>query len=95
MFINFNFFVNLELDFLHIMNNSKVDNENKEIFIFREGSFVAWNIPDPEIKTILSIVEDFEISKYDENIVNEETEIMPYTYSINRYFIFYQFFIVY
>lgn len=63
---------------------SKIDNENREIFIFREGSVVAWNVSDAEVKSILQFMNDFELNKYDKAIVHDEIEVMPYTYSINR-----------
>ncbi|XP_065219767.1 required for meiotic nuclear division protein 1 homolog [Planococcus citri] len=62
---------------------SNVDNESREIFLFREGSLVAWNVSDAEIKHIIDFVSNFEINQYDNAVVNDEIEVMPYTYSIN------------
>ncbi len=73
-----------ERDFVHAIAKSKVDHESREIFIFREGSFVAWNVSDSEICNLLNLIRKFEINRYDTSIVTEETEVMPYTYSINR-----------
>lgn len=70
-------------EFLHAVARYKVDNETRELFIFREGSFVVWNVSDLEIRNILSFVQNFEIHPYSESIVKNETEVMPYTYSIN------------
>lgn len=71
-------------DIIHAVAKSKVDNENREIFVFREGSIVAWNISDSEMENILEIIRNFEIKPYDRAIVKEEIEIMPYTFSVNR-----------
>ncbi|KAK7598232.1 hypothetical protein V9T40_006467 [Parthenolecanium corni] len=70
-------------DIIHAVAKSKVDNENREIFVFREGSIVAWNISDSEMENILEIIRNFEIKPYDRAIVKEEIEIMPYTFSVN------------
>lgn len=75
-------------EFLHAVARYKVDNETRELFIFREGSFVVWNVSDLEIRNILSFVQNFEIHPYSESIVKNETEVMPYTYSINRFLLF-------
>ena len=69
---------------VHVVVESKVDTEKGELFVFREGSFVAWNIPDSSIENLLEVLSNFEIKPYDRAIVKEEIEIMPYTFSTNR-----------
>ena len=72
-------------DFLHITAKSPVDHEKREIFVFSQGTIVVWNIADSEMLNILHMMRNFEINKYEERIVLDEAETMPYTYSINRY----------
>lgn len=80
------FFWNTEIhpEFLHIEAKYEVDNESRDLYIFKEGSVVLWNMSEFEMRNILKFIKPFEMSSYDETIVKDETEIMPYTYSINR-----------
>lgn len=60
-----------------------MNNETQELFIFNEGSFVAWNISELELTSIVNFVKKHEINGYSEAIVSDEKETMPYTYSVN------------
>lgn len=77
-------FIDVQCNFLHAIAKSSVDNESREIFLFREGSLVAWNVSDAEVGNLMQFVSNFEMSKYDNAVVHDEIEVMPYTYSINR-----------
>lgn len=68
-------------DVLHVRSKYNVEStEPRDIFFFREGSVVLWNCSEPEAKTILRNLRQFEIGPYDDNIVKEEKEIMSYAY---------------
>lgn len=61
-----------------------MDNENRELFVFHEGSFVAWNVTDLEVNNILNFVRNYEINGYNETIIKDEIEVMPYTYTVSN-----------
>lgn len=67
-------------DVLHVRSKYDVEPECRDIFFFREGSVVMWNLSEPEAKTILRNLQQFEINPYDGEIVKNEKEIMSYTY---------------
>lgn len=67
-------------DVLHVRSKINVEPEPRDIFFFREGSVVLWNCSEPETKTILRNLKQFEISPYDEAIIKAEKEIMNYAY---------------
>lgn len=68
-------------DVLHVRSKYNVEStEPRDIFFFREGSVVLWNCSEPEAKTILRNLRQFEISPYDDDVVKTEKEIMSYSY---------------
>lgn len=68
-------------DVLHVRSKYNVEStEPRDIFFFREGSVVLWNCSEPESKTILRNLKQFEIGPYDEEMVKAEKEIMSYSY---------------
>lgn len=67
-------------DVLHVRSKINVEPEPRDIFFFREGSVVLWNGSEPETKTILRNLKQFEISPYDDEIIKAEKEIMNYAY---------------
>lgn len=67
-------------DVLHVRSKYDVEPECRDIFFFREGSVVMWNLSEPEAKTILRNLQQFEINPYDGEIVKNEKEVMSYTY---------------
>lgn len=67
-------------DVLHVRSKYNVEPEARDIFFFREGSVVMWNLSEPEAKTVLRNLQQFEISPYDEEVVKNEKEIMSYAY---------------
>lgn len=67
-------------DVLHVRSKINVEPEPRDIFFFREGSVVLWNCGEPETKTILRNLKQFEISPYDDVIIKAENEIMSYAY---------------
>lgn len=67
-------------DVLHVRSKYNVEPEPRDIFFFREGSVVMWNCSDPEAKTILRNLKQFEISPYDATDIKDEKEVMNYAY---------------
>lgn len=68
-------------DVLHVRSKYNVEtSEPRDIFFFREGSVVLWNFDEPETKSILRNLKQFEIGPYDEHVIKDEKEIMNYAY---------------
>lgn len=67
-------------DVLHVRSKINIEPEPRDIFFFREGSVVLWNCDEPESKTILRNLKQFEIGPYDEDVIKQEKEIMNYAY---------------
>uniref|UniRef100_A0A1B6C7S8 DUF155 domain-containing protein n=1 Tax=Clastoptera arizonana TaxID=38151 RepID=A0A1B6C7S8_9HEMI len=68
-------------DVLHVEAKYKVTEEPRQVFFFREGSVVFWNIPDIECLSILDFLHKFEIKSYDKSLVQLERDNMYYTYN--------------
>ncbi|XP_041456624.1 required for meiotic nuclear division protein 1 homolog [Lytechinus variegatus] len=72
-------------DILHVQlsddyyKGQEVD-EPGEMFFFREGSVVFWNVPDPEIKLVMRIVGRHQHQPYEVALVNWENEQMNFGY---------------
>lgn len=59
----------------------KVEEEPREIFFFREGTVVLWNVSEIECSNILSFLKQYEEDRYTEDLVADESEVMPYSYN--------------
>lgn len=53
--------------------------DNAQIFFFREGSVVFWNVEEKTMKNILRILEHHEIQPYEVALVHWENEEINYT----------------
>ena len=58
----------------------QVDSEPREIYFFREGSTVFWNMPELETSNVLNFIKQFEENSYDDRMVHDESESMQYTH---------------
>lgn len=58
-----------------------VNYEQREVFFFREGTIVAWNISELECENILEFLKKYEQNRYMEYIVKSESEVMCYSYA--------------
>lgn len=67
-------------DVVHAVAKYKVSPEPRQLYFFREGSIILWNIPEIECQSIVEFVQPYEIKRYDKVIVQQERESMPYTY---------------
>ncbi|XP_067015792.1 required for meiotic nuclear division protein 1 homolog [Anabrus simplex] len=70
-----------DLDVVYATARYPVGDEPREIFFFREGSAVFWNMTELECNNVLVFLRAFEQNSYDERLVQEECDIMPYSYS--------------
>lgn len=69
-----------EPDVLQVTARYTVGTEPRDIFFFREGTTVFWNISELECTNVLSFVKQYEENSYDERLVQQESELMEYTY---------------
>jgi len=88
-----NFFAALP-DVIHAVAKYEVGHESREIFFFREGSIVMWNISDLECGNLLQFLRRYEQNRYIEELVHTESELMNYTYADPGYLYFILFFFI-
>lgn len=65
-------------DVVHAVAKIQVASEPREIFFFREGSVVLWNVTDLESSNVLSFLRKYENDSYTDKLVQMEVEIMNY-----------------
>ena len=70
-------------DVIHAVPKYEVGHEAREIYFFREGTVVMWNIPELESGNILQFLKPYEDTSYSSSMVQSESEIMSYTYTDN------------
>ncbi|GLV38278.1 uncharacterized protein CBL_12927 [Carabus blaptoides fortunei] len=68
-------------DVVHAVAKYQVDTEPREIFFFREGSVVLWNITDLESSNVLAFIKQYEQDSYSERVIQGESEVMTYSYA--------------
>ncbi|XP_054003223.1 required for meiotic nuclear division protein 1 homolog [Hylaeus anthracinus] len=68
-------------DVIHAVAKYEIETEPREIFFFREGAIVMWNISTYESSNILEFIKEYEDNRYFENIVQAESEVMSYSYA--------------
>uniref|UniRef100_T1J827 DUF155 domain-containing protein n=1 Tax=Strigamia maritima TaxID=126957 RepID=T1J827_STRMM len=72
-------------DVLHVSAKYRVGGESRQIYFFREGSVVMWNVPDLEVRnSLLKFLNEFEDNSYSENLIQAEIETIDYTYTDNK-----------
>ncbi len=65
---------------VHIKARYNIDSEPREVFFFREGTAVFWNVLDLEISNFLRFIRPFESGRYSEKLVISEKELMLYNH---------------
>ncbi|XP_026467974.1 required for meiotic nuclear division protein 1 homolog [Ctenocephalides felis] len=65
-------------DVIHATAKFQVGNEPRNIFFFREGCMVLWNVTDLESSNLMSFIKEFEEDSYSDAMVEEESEQMTY-----------------
>ncbi|KMQ97831.1 glutathione synthetase [Lasius niger] len=68
-------------DVVHAVAKYEVGHEPREIFFFREGSIVMWNISDLECGNLLQFLRNYEQNRYMKELIHTESELMHYTYA--------------
>ena len=66
---------------IHLTAAYQVSPEPREMYIFREGAVVFWNISPLERQNALQFIKPHQIGFYSDEIVNEESESLSYTYT--------------
>ncbi|XP_065333443.1 required for meiotic nuclear division protein 1 homolog [Cloeon dipterum] len=73
-----------EPEVLHATAKYEVGSEPRDIFFFREGSLVVWNMNEIESQALLTFMKPFELRSLTEDVAVQETESMTYSYSEHR-----------
>nr|XP_045581651.1 uncharacterized protein LOC123745298 [Procambarus clarkii] len=68
-------------DVLHVVATYQLESEQREIYFFKEGSVVFWNVAELERANVLRFLKKYEEGKYNEQVVEEESEILAYRYN--------------
>lgn len=68
----------VEDDVLPIRARYKVNDQPRDIFLFREGSMVCWNCSSEEIDNLIEFVSKYQQSPYDRTLVLKEKEEVDY-----------------
>lgn len=68
-------------DVLHVSARYQVDREPREIYFFREGSVVFWNVSELERSNVLNFIKEYEDEGYAKEIIAEGNEKMVYAYT--------------
>jgi len=75
-------------DVIHAVAKYEIGHEPREIFFFREGSIVMWNISDLECGNLLQFLRNYEQNHYTKDLIHSESELMHYTYADFGYLLF-------
>ncbi|XP_066583880.1 glutathione synthetase-like [Prorops nasuta] len=68
-------------DVIHaVINPLEGNEESREIFFFREGAVVMWNLSDRESRNIIDMLKFYEENSYNSDLIDAESESMNYCY---------------
>lgn len=68
-------------DLIHAVAKYEVEIEPREVYFFREGTVVFWNMSELESGNLLQFLKSYEENSYSDKLVQSESELMSYTYS--------------
>uniref|UniRef100_A0ABD2XLI0 DUF155 domain-containing protein n=1 Tax=Trichogramma kaykai TaxID=54128 RepID=A0ABD2XLI0_9HYME len=68
-------------DAIQAVAKYEVGSEPREIYFFREGTTVMWNVSELECSNVLQFLKQYEESSYSSKMVQDESETMLYTYA--------------
>lgn len=68
-------------DVIHAVPKYEVGHEAREIYFFREGTVVLWNIPELESGNVMKFLKNYEDTGYSGGMVQGESEMMSYSYA--------------
>ncbi|XP_018334368.1 required for meiotic nuclear division protein 1 homolog [Agrilus planipennis] len=71
-------FIDKNVNAIYAVAKYQVDKEPREIFFFREGSVVLWNVTDLEVSNVLNFLKNYEQDSYPDKLIAKETEYMNY-----------------
>merc|ERR1711864_16125 len=73
----------LEPHCLYVTNRYNVEQQeqSKEIYFFKVGCVVFWNVPELERNSVLRFLKGYNEDNYEEDVVFEESEMMAYCMS--------------
>lgn len=69
------------VDTLHLEAKYRVDDEQREIFFFRDGAAVFWNMPLVERTAVLEFLAKYQRDSYDRHLILEEFERVEFTFT--------------
>lgn len=70
-------------DVVHAVARYEVGHQVRDIFFFREGSIVLWNVSELESSNLLMFLRGFQQHGYADKIVQAEAEVMNFAYLEN------------
>ncbi|XP_044763713.1 required for meiotic nuclear division protein 1 homolog [Coccinella septempunctata] len=76
-------FIDNSSDVVFATAKYQVQTEPRDIFFFREGSVVMWNVNDMESSNLLSFLKKYETDSYSNQLIKGENEIMKYKHQEN------------
>nr|XP_050870137.1 required for meiotic nuclear division protein 1 homolog isoform X2 [Vespula vulgaris] len=68
-------------DVIHAIAKYEVGHEARELYFFREGTIVMWNVSDLESGNILQFLKHYEENSYTLELIHAESELMTYMYT--------------
>lgn len=68
-------------DVLYVTAKYQVQDGEREIFFFREGSVVFWNCTELEAINVLQFLRQFETDRYTPALIEGESELMSFTHT--------------
>lgn len=72
----------LEGNCVYVTNKYQPKGEQtREIFFFKEGSVIFWNVPELERHSVLKFLAKHSEDAYEEDLVHDESELMAYSFS--------------
>lgn len=66
---------------LHVRATYRLESEPREIYFFRSGAVVFWNVAELERNSVLRFLRTYQEGGHDKRTVVEESESLTYTYS--------------
>ena len=69
---------------IYVSKESDFEEKKRDIFFFKEGCVVFWNVPELERGQVLTYLRPYCENIYDESTVLEESEMLTYRMSANK-----------
>lgn len=59
--------------------HTEADVQSKDIFFFKDGNVVFWNVPELERNSVLKFLANYTVEEYEQDMIYDESEMMNYT----------------